>query len=325
MAGLALAGFEVGASGCETGARCRGDCPRQRGRAPPTMWWPRAIKELIDSVPGEEEAPAPGCRDHHGPALGPSTTASPSASNKRPREALLGGVVRGAGGGCARRHRPASGGSSPRRRPSTTGPPAPRSGGGAGRRRRRRGIGAQTSGRREPRTPAGLMGPAGARLGGRPIDALLLDYGLTLVSFHPAHGGPAPGPRGDRPSGSGLPGRARSRPPRRCSPRSTTGCSRTRWSRHEASGALDRDRRRGRGAPRLRRARPATLRRAARRVGRPGSAGLVGGGRASARDRGHADGSPPARSPARSLLERPVPSAQPARAARPPWPHRPAR
>ena len=48
----------------------------------------RAIKELIDSVPGEEEAPAPEAETS---TVQPwAETASPSASDKRPLEALLG-------------------------------------------------------------------------------------------------------------------------------------------------------------------------------------------------------------------------------------------
>jgi hypothetical protein len=48
----------------------------------------RAIKELIDSVPGEEEAPAPDAETTTAQPW--AETASPSASNKRPLEALLG-------------------------------------------------------------------------------------------------------------------------------------------------------------------------------------------------------------------------------------------
>jgi hypothetical protein len=47
----------------------------------------RAIKELIDSVPGEEEAPAPDAETTTAQPW--AETASPSASNKRPLEALL--------------------------------------------------------------------------------------------------------------------------------------------------------------------------------------------------------------------------------------------
>jgi hypothetical protein len=48
----------------------------------------RAIKELIDSVPGEEEAPAPEAETS---TVQPwAETASPSASDTRPLEALLG-------------------------------------------------------------------------------------------------------------------------------------------------------------------------------------------------------------------------------------------
>jgi len=47
----------------------------------------RAIKDLIDSVPGAEEAPPP---DPETATAQPwAETASPSASNKRPLEALL--------------------------------------------------------------------------------------------------------------------------------------------------------------------------------------------------------------------------------------------
>ena len=51
----------------------------------------RAIKELIDSVPGEEEAPPPEAETS---TVQPwAETASPSASDKRPLEALLGEYV----------------------------------------------------------------------------------------------------------------------------------------------------------------------------------------------------------------------------------------
>jgi hypothetical protein len=51
----------------------------------------RAIKELIDSVPGEEEAPPPEAETS---TVQPwAETASPSASNKRPLEALLGEYI----------------------------------------------------------------------------------------------------------------------------------------------------------------------------------------------------------------------------------------
>ena len=139
----------------------------------------RAIKELIDSVPGEEEAPAPDAETTTAQPW--AETASPSASNKRPLEALLAEYaarVEAAPGATARLPgdpHPATDLLRPIRPPR-----------GAGRRRPEKeaeGVGAQASGRPGPRTPARLMGPAGARLGGRPIDALLLDYGLTLVSF----------------------------------------------------------------------------------------------------------------------------------------------
>jgi hypothetical protein len=48
----------------------------------------RAIKELIDSVPGEEEAPPPEAETSTAQPW--AETASPSASDKRPLEALLG-------------------------------------------------------------------------------------------------------------------------------------------------------------------------------------------------------------------------------------------
>jgi hypothetical protein len=48
----------------------------------------RAIKQLIDSVPGEEETPSP--ESETTTAQPWAETASPSASNKRPLEALLG-------------------------------------------------------------------------------------------------------------------------------------------------------------------------------------------------------------------------------------------
>jgi hypothetical protein len=47
----------------------------------------RAIKELIDSVPGEEETPPPEAET--ATAQPWAETASPSASNKRPLETLL--------------------------------------------------------------------------------------------------------------------------------------------------------------------------------------------------------------------------------------------
>jgi hypothetical protein len=47
----------------------------------------RAIKELIDSVPGEEETPPPDAETSTSQPW--AETASPSASNKRPLEALL--------------------------------------------------------------------------------------------------------------------------------------------------------------------------------------------------------------------------------------------
>ena len=94
----------------------------------------RAIKELIDSVPGEEEAPPP---EAEASTVQPwAETASPSASNKRPLEALLGEYaarVEATPGAMARLPTEAH--------PSTTfydrfaRSPAP---GGAGRRRRRR-------------------------------------------------------------------------------------------------------------------------------------------------------------------------------------------
>jgi len=94
----------------------------------------RAIKELIDSVPGEEDAPPPEAET---PTAQPwAETASPSASDKRPLEALLGEYaarVEAAPGVTARLPTEAH--------PSTTfydrftRSPAP---GGSGRRRRRR-------------------------------------------------------------------------------------------------------------------------------------------------------------------------------------------
>jgi len=64
----------------------------------------RAIKELIDSVPGEEEAPPPDVETSTSQPW--AETASPSASNKRPLEALLGEYaarVEAAPGAIARR------------------------------------------------------------------------------------------------------------------------------------------------------------------------------------------------------------------------------
>ena len=64
----------------------------------------RAIKQLIDSVPGEEEAPPP--EGEASTAQPWAETASPSASNKRPLEALLGEYaarVEAAPGASARR------------------------------------------------------------------------------------------------------------------------------------------------------------------------------------------------------------------------------
>lgn len=94
----------------------------------------RAIKELINSVPGEEDAPPPEAET---PTAQPwAETASPSASDKRPLEALLGEYaarVEAAPGATARLPTEAH--------PSTTfydrftRSPAP---GGSGRRRRRR-------------------------------------------------------------------------------------------------------------------------------------------------------------------------------------------